>query len=303
MNKKISKFLLAALAAGAVQTACAFNYTDGHLILVCRGGTGANDVEYDLGSVSNYVGLAAGTQITSFPNFDTTVLSNNFNNQLNGVKFCLFATTPPGDPWSRVWATDTSLLTATPQLAFSPWSSLRGQMSSVGIAATQNTTSNATPNYVVSAGTSGAYDYIASGGNLAQSVTTWNGLLTTPTEGTIPGTLTFYQIEPSPTTPKPPATFVGSFILDANGKLTYTAGMVVSSDSKSKITKITRAGTSVNVSFTTSLGAIHRLRYLTSIGGSWTTLSTPATGDGTVKTLQDTTTDPVRFYEVVTSTN
>ena len=299
MNK-LSSFLLAALAAGAVQTACAFNYHDGDLLLVFRGGTGANDVEYDLGSVSNYLGLAAGTQITvntNTANFDTTVLSNNFNNQLNGVKFALFATTGLNDSWSRIWATDTSLLTAPKQMSISPWLNVRGNMSQVGIVAAQNSSSNSTPNYVAAAGSLSAYDFIAANGNPAvNDVSTWNGVLKFPTEGANPATLTFYQVEPGSGT----CPLVGSFDIDVNGNLTFTAGMVISS---STIQQITYTNGTATVKFSTSLNAIHSLRYATSVNGPWTPLPGSVTGDGTVKTLTDTTTDPNRFYQIVTSTN
>ena len=39
----------------------------------------------------------SGTVNTNTANFDTTVLSNNFNNNLGGVKFALFAATSVSD--------------------------------------------------------------------------------------------------------------------------------------------------------------------------------------------------------------
>ena len=299
MNK-LSKILLAALAAGTVQTACAFNYHDGDLLLVFRGGTGANDVEFNLGSVTNYLGKAAGTQI--IVNYNTTVLSNNFNNQLDGVQFALFAATSVSDPTPRLWATDINLSTAAKKMAISPWLNLRGQMSQVGIAATQNSLTNSTANYVTASGSLDAYDFIAANGNPAvNNVSTWNGVLLFPTEGTIPAQVAFYQIEPSNTTPKPTASLVGSFALDDTGKLTFTSGMVIAA---STIQGITRSGNTVTVNFSTCFGAIHRLCYRTNLTtGSWTTLSPSATGDGTTKSLSDTITDPIRFYKVVTSNN
>ena len=90
LMNKLSKILLAALAAGTVQTACAFNYHDGDLLLVFRGGTGANDVEFDLGSMTNYLAwppVRSSSSTRSPPILTLTVLSNNFNNQLDGVDF------------------------------------------------------------------------------------------------------------------------------------------------------------------------------------------------------------------------
>ena len=177
-------------------------------------------------------------------------------------------------------------------------------MSQVGISATQNTLTNATQNYVIAAGSLGAYDYIAGNGSPAvNNVSTWNGLLKFATEGTIPAQLSFYQLEPSNATSKPAASLIGSFALDDTGKLTFTSGMVIAA---STIQGITRSGNTVTVSFSTCFGAIHRLCYRTSLtnnSSSWTTLSPSVTGDGTNKTLNDTMTDPIRFYKVVTGNN
>ncbi len=93
----LSRLLLAGLTAGAVQVAGAFNYTDANLLLLFRGGTGANDVEFNLGSASNYLGLANGT-VKTVTNFDLAILANNFNGELTGVKFALVAATSSSDP-------------------------------------------------------------------------------------------------------------------------------------------------------------------------------------------------------------
>jgi len=297
--KKLSKILSIVFTVGVAQVGSALNYTNTDLLLVFRGGTGANDVECDLGSVSNYLSLAAGT-IVQVTNFDISTVQANFNSQLAGVNFALFATTSVTDSWLRVWTTDSGLITAPSQMAISPWLNLRGQMEEVGLDATSYSASSPSPTYVVPSGTASAYDYIASGGNLNNSIPNWHGLMAFGGEGTIPATLTFYRLEPSNTTPKPAAPLIGSFAMDANGDLTFIAGMVLSS---AKITNVSRTANTVSVSFTTSLGAYHRLSYATSVTGPWTVLPTSVVGDGTTKTLTDTTTDQARFYKVVTSTN
>ena len=66
-----------------------------------------NDVECNLGSVSNYLGLANGT-VRTVTNFPLATVMANFNNNLNGVTVSLVAsTTPPPVPASsRAWVTD-----------------------------------------------------------------------------------------------------------------------------------------------------------------------------------------------------
>src|ERR1017187_2040567 len=79
--KRPTQILLTAFAIGAVQIASAFNYSPKDLILVFRE-SGHNDVEIDIGSVTNFIGLAPGTKVpVSYP----AGISTNFNNTMSGV--------------------------------------------------------------------------------------------------------------------------------------------------------------------------------------------------------------------------
>lgn len=296
--KKLSGFLLAAFAAGATQMCSAFNYSDTDLLLVFRA-DGFNDVEFDLGSVSNYLGLATGTQQT-VTNFDPGLVNSNFSS-LPGVKFALVAATASTDPQPRVWASDANLNGAPTALTYSRWSGLRSTISYLGTQPTTFTASNATPSYVVSASDPSSFTFIASdGGQL--NAGTLGGEAPFPVENTIPSTLAFYELQISTATPKPAAPLIGRFSMDNNGNLTFTAGAAVVL-TPAQIVGITRAAGQTQISFRTGTGGAYRLRYRTTLGGPWNTLPTSLAGDGTVKTLSDATTDPVRFYSIVTSSN
>src|SRR6266487_452522 len=86
-TKGFPQFLLTLLAAGTACSAGAFNYSDSDLLLVFRK-DGFRDVEFDLGSVSNYLGKAAGTKLT-VSKWDLAGVRANFNNSLASVKFLL----------------------------------------------------------------------------------------------------------------------------------------------------------------------------------------------------------------------
>ncbi len=187
-------------------------------------------------------------------------------------------------------------------MSWENWSAAQGAISAVGIQATQNSLSNATPSYVNAANVPGTYEAIFSNNKGGAAVANLDGLLAFSSEGTIPGTLAFYQLEPSNVTPKPAAPIVGSFTMDTKGVLTFKAGPVVVL-SPSRILAVTRNGSQTTVSFATGVGATYRLRYATSLGGSWTTLPTSVIGDGNPRALTDTTPDSLRFYQVVTSSN
>ena len=98
--------LVAVLTACTAQLASAINYNPADLMLVFRQ-DGQKDVEFDLGSVSNYLGKAVGTKMPITYN-QTTVL-NNFGGSLTGVKFALVATTTKSDNSIRAWVTSSRL--------------------------------------------------------------------------------------------------------------------------------------------------------------------------------------------------
>ena len=92
--------------AGALmtQSASAFTYTDFDLLLVLRQ-EGLSDVEFNLGSVTNFLGKADGTLVT-VTNFDVNLAKSNFNNNLVGVKFILAAATNSNATIKRAYLTD-----------------------------------------------------------------------------------------------------------------------------------------------------------------------------------------------------
>lgn len=292
--KRLTQILLTAFAVGTVQIASAMNYSSGHLLLVFRE-SGFNNVAIDLGSVSNYLGLATGTRV---PITLPANINTNFNGSFNGVDFLLVAGTGLGDPLYRVWETD-AILSSTPNnLTLSAFSGLRSKIESVGNVASANTGSNSAP-YIISAANLNSYDSIVTGDTGISVPTMYgsSGVPPFPVELASPTTLAFYQVQINPS--QPPASLVGAFTMDVNGNLYFTAGQLPPLYS-STVTEIIASFGSITVSFSTTNGINYQLQYTTALNsGNWLPVAGQTTaGDGTVQSLFDFSADPARFYRI-----
>ena len=78
MKKLIPKILLAALAllASPLAQAQTWTYNDGDLLLIFRK-TGHNNIEFDLGSVTNYLGKTNG-YTTTVTGWDLSLVTGEF---------------------------------------------------------------------------------------------------------------------------------------------------------------------------------------------------------------------------------
>jgi hypothetical protein len=203
----------------------ALNYTSNDLLLVFRK-DGYSDVEFDLGPVKAYLGLAPGTK-RAVP-FDANLVKTNFANSFAGVKFLAVAATGLGAPHPEVWLTDA--YTSVPSdFTLSKFSQVRAKISSIGQQATAGTAGNSAP-AVLPPSQPNSFSYIASDGNLTPA-NSLGGLTGFPLEAANPATLDFYQIAISADVPRPDAAFVGSFTLDAAGNLTFSATTDLNADS------------------------------------------------------------------------
>jgi hypothetical protein len=306
--KTLKPLLLAALAAGAVQTASALNYSSTHLLLVFRQ-DGVKDVLFDIGSVSNYMGLTVGTQVPV--SYNQSAVLTNFGGSLTGVRFGVAGTTSQLDTYPRVWLTDASLYTAPSDMTFSKFSQVNGKIDNVGVNATIYTASNGAP-YIVSTGASSSYDYLVTGGTLF-AVPTFNGDAPTavgqiaplPIDAVNPTTVSFYETHISTSNPKPPGTFLGGFTIDSTGALYFTAGElpVLPATTITSIQADPINSQSATIFFNTVNGVNYTLYYATNIQGPWAPVpgAGSVSGDGAVQSLSDfNAIDPIRYYRVKT---
>jgi hypothetical protein len=293
--RTLKRILLVGCLLGAAPLGQAFNYTDADLVLVFRQ-DGFNDVEFDLGPASTFVQTAAGK--TQTVTFDLNLVQNNFNNSLDNVTFLVAGSTGLTSTQPRIWLTDVYTSPAPTDFTFSKFSAIRGKIIAIGQQASLLTASNSLP-AVIATAAPGSFTYIASDANLTPA-SSLGGLTGFPIEGLIPATLNFYELQVSAVTPKPAAALVGSFTLDASGKLTFTAGSAPTLTAP-RLSGIVRSGNVVTISFPSVAGQKYQLRYATTLPGTFTAVGSPMTGDGTVQTLSDTSSDAIRFYDVQTA--
>jgi hypothetical protein len=138
--------------------------------------------------------------------------------------------------------------------------------------------------------------------------------VTTPgnfTNGTVRSDL--YEVRPLATAVGTPITdphtgtsglawYIGYFELKSNGTMTFTRD-VASTTPVPVALNIARTNNVSTISFGSSSSVTYTLAFTNSAGlgapvSNWPSLPGTITGDGTTKSFQDTTTDPMRFYRV-----
>ena len=106
------------------------NFQDGDLLLVFRKDGAANDVLFNLGTVSNYLGLATGTGL-NVTNWDLSMVKSTYGNDLSGVKYVLLAASDLNAPL-RVWVSAVGGATVVTDETYSKWSGQRSLINSIG---------------------------------------------------------------------------------------------------------------------------------------------------------------------------
>lgn len=301
--KKLALLTALVLATAAPAGALTFNYGDVLLIFRAKG---YNNVEFDLGNISQFLNRPNGYQAT-VANWSADIVNGQFA-LTNGIaQFFVLATTDDGADGvtnPTAWISDNQPLVAAVDDGTTQWErGLFNIIGSVGFAANNDPSAPVGTNYDVVETTSlYAFDFITSNNNQTPNEIPYLGgssNLKFSSAGSIPGTVLFYAIQPSSSTPKPPATLIGSFSLAANATLTFQAGPLVDS---TRVLSVTNSAGTVAVTFSTKSAVKYRLRYSTQLTGrpeTWTILPQAVAGDGNPQTLQDNApTDAARFYAV-----
>ncbi len=315
----MKKLLLGSGAAALVlsaRLAGAFTYSDNDLLLIFRENS-FNDVEFNLGSVTNYLGLPAGTTLT-VTGFDSGLVRSNFASpNFANVKFLLVAAANNQAALQNIYITDADPAVAQPlNLTSGPWKNLQRFISFVGGQAATATTTNAVESRVISPNDPTSYSYIASDGGV-EDITTISGAAASgtfpPTAFVVENTIgqsgansvsPFFQLQGNVNSGKP-SLQIGSFSFSTNGVLTFTAGASLPALTPPTILGITRAAQVNTITIASTAGVNYRLLYtndtgLTSASTVWTAL--PAVpGTGSPLNLQDTSADTDRFYIVEAS--
>jgi hypothetical protein len=178
-------------------------------------------------------------------------------------------------------------------------STLHSKIDYIGQLAQAYTATNSQQSYVVEETNPSSYAAITRSGGLDPA--TLGGAAPFAVEGDVPVTNRFFELKINNSLTKPAALQIGSFSLSTNGVLTFVAGAPLAPLDRPQIVSNGRAGNQQSISFTTQSGGTYRLRYTSTINPNiaiWTVLPITVPGDGSTKTLTDTSGDPVRFYAV-----
>ena len=327
--KKFGRLILglALIAGGRSIQAQSFSYNTGDLILAFRQ-SGQPDLEVNIGQASIYDAAPSGTTI-NITNTPTVASLLNLYPTLDGLSWSVTgserASTNLTYPIQTVWVTSPRSVVGTPANAWLRQSSAsQGNYASI-IAAIGNNgatygsiqpasaISNNVTTLIIPANSTYAYTpEVSNPANSAASDLhgTFQGNVENITPADFDSTSPLsrsdlYEIIPSTNsaTRNTPAKLVGSFNFTPDGKVTFTAGSVVSTPPPAPtITAIKRSGSVTTVSFTTAATYHYSLSFTNTYGlaapvSSWGSTGTAA-GDGSVQSLQHTTTASNIFYKV-----
>jgi hypothetical protein len=297
-------FLALLLAAPLAQ---AWVYHDGDVLLIFRE-NGYDDVEFDLGNVSQFLNQTNG-YTTVVPGWDVAPVTSTFGSDLTGVSVILLSTTSKTNSSPSSWVSGPEPDTTAYRVSPSAWqSSLWSVINSLGTRpvtyAVPTVTSLSYPlspggalpspdnnAYVLDPGSTyeiDSYDWIVSGGTIVNSPTsayptpgyvpTLGGNSPFIVESIIPTTFDFWAIQPTSVYPAPADTYVGQLDITTNGTLTFVVGPPPPS-----IQGITRSGNVSDVQFGTIVGVQYALVSTNTLGApasQWPVVSGPIVGTG-----------------------
>ena len=301
--KKIVRLTLAAATLLATLQARAWTYNDGDLLLIFRK-SGHNNIEFDLGSVTNYLGKTNG-YTTTVTGWDLSLVTGEFGTDLTGVKIILLATTSSTDASPTAWLSSAEPNTTAYNVGVSEWTAnLHGTINAIGsrpIYPFNVPPAVATPNNAYSIDPGGqygaaSYDYTVSGGNF-NFIPKLGGNAPFTVEQAAPGFLDFWAVQPTTVYPNPPPDhLVGTFTISATGVLTFVAG-----PRSASIIEVDRSGDVSTVQFTTTVGNTYSLAYTNVLGApanTWPADGTTLVGNGKVNSINRTSSDNAEFYRV-----
>jgi hypothetical protein len=296
--KSIILITLAALTLLATPLARAWTYNDGDVLLIFRKGT--QNIEFDMGSVANFLGHTNG-YTTTVTGWDSNLVTTTFGGSLTGAKVVLIASTGASN-WLSSAEPNTTAYNVSGQAA----DDLHGVISAVGTRPLYPIAIPATETNAYSIDTTGqyassSYDSVVSGGGVnTKALPKLGGYAPFTVEQSAPGSLDFWAIEGTSVYPNsPPDQLIGTFTITSNGVLTFVAG-----PRPSTVTAVSHAGNVSALSFTTTVGNTYSVAYTNQLvrGSSpWPVdASTTLVGNGRINTVTHTNAGSAEFYRIAT---
>ena len=292
--KSIILITLAALSLLTTPPARAWTYSDGDVLLVFR--KGSQNIEFDLGSVTNYLGKTNGYTAT-VSSWDLVLVTSKFGTLDSNVKVVLLAT-----GGATNWLSSAEPNTTAYNIGSSEADTLHGVISAVGSRplypiAIPTAEANA---YSIDTGgqyAGSSYDSVVSGGHFS-GIPKLGGNAPFTVEQSVPGLLDFWQIETTAASTAPPDKLIGTFTITTGGVLTFVAG-----PRASIVTSTIRAGNVSSLKFTTTVGNTYSVAYTNQLGGAvanWPVDATTLVGNGKVNTIVHTNSGDAEFYFIKT---
>jgi hypothetical protein len=321
--KRTFQFSLLALASLSTLPARAWTYQDGDLLLIFRESaipatypSPNNDVEFDLGSVTNFLGKPDG-YTAPVTGWNLSQVQAAFGSDLTGVSVVLVAATSPTNASPTAyfsaalpqsfWLNGVEPYNTAYNVSPSVWQGYWTKINAIGtrpklyLPASQQTASYSFPPSSIL-----SYDRIVSSDNYVKSgaqntinadwLPQFGGAAPFTVEGVAPGSFGLLAVAASTAAVKPTDAYIGTFTIDSAGNLTFVAG-----PPQPVITGITQAGGASTVSFTTGVSGNYALAYTNNLGGSanWPAVGGSLVGDGNVNSLTYTPSDSAGFFKVV----
>jgi len=296
--KNILPLTLAGLALlGTPPARGGTTYQDGDVLLVFRQ-TGLNDVEYDLGNISQFTNHPNG-YAAAVTGWDPAVATGVFGADLTGVSVVVASTTSQTNANRTSWLSSGDPAAIISDVTPTAWQgNLWSTINSIGNRPKTYLPAETFP-YSLNPGGIASYDYVVSGcGQNEFDVPQLGGNVNFTVEQVIPGLFGFWAIQPH-AAPEPAATQLGSFYIDASGNLTFIVG-----PPEPAIVGIARAGNVDTVTFTTLPVGAYSLAYSSTLGSpvsTWTVVRGPISGNGGNQSLTHTTAGSAGYYGVVYS--
>ena len=301
--KRILQLTLAGFALSVALLARAGTYQDGDVLLIFRE-SGFNDVEFDIGDISQFLNHPDGAPVTGW---DLSAVTGVFGTDLTGVGVIVAATQARTNLNRLAWLSSDNSSTIVNDVTASAWQgNLWSIIDSIGTRPLIYLAPPSGTGWAYSIDPNGtyklaAYDNIVSANGVnGSALAQLGGNAAFTVESTIPATVGFWQIQGTNANPRPSAAYIGSFIAGAAGSLTFVAGPL-----QPTILGITRAGNVSTVSFTTLPSGNYSLVYTNALGGSistWPVVGASVAGDGANHSLTHTnSSDSAGFYGILRS--
>ncbi len=312
-------FSAAFTAAASTQAQTGFQYNDRDLILGFRqpGGSSASDLVVDLGQASIYYGLATGSSLT-ISNYTTANLSAAFPGGLDALYWSVSgdvhnSNTDTNYPLYTMWVTKPR---ANLNVQSTPWGPRSvyqqgptcAKVSGIGNnAVTYGGTVPAGPDNSttqISIPPTSPYSYTTLIGAVGNYSGTFQGDVEQVTpfgfaSGGVAVQADLYQLIPSAASAK----LIGYFELETDGSMKFFAAPAANSVPQPTITSIIQAAGTNTISFTSVTNGNYSLLATNEAGlgaprSTWPVVKGPVTGNGSVSSLTDSSTDPIRYYSI-----